>query len=519
MPTVMQHYLRRHQTPEKNRSAHTTCDASLRAPVVLMVSGGADSVALLLKAVTSRLNIDDGRGLQRISRERLHVLHVNHHLRGNDSDEDEAFVRQLCDQYGLPCCVEHACFDNLNGVNLEAAARDVRYKAARRYVKELSEKYSTPRNAARIVTAHTSTDRAETFLMNAVKGAGPAGLSSIPRRRNIVVRPLLDLSHEDLVNYLVDQGQSWREDITNQDTSYLRNFVRHNMLPLAREKNQAFEHVMTQTCDILGDEDAFMQQLSATALRTLIRKQDEGLIVLDARKLVSAEVVIARRVIRLAIKQISPDVRLDMRHVESVLALAVQGEGSCTLPENIDARVEFGLLALRTDKVQEEACVGWLKMPGRMPISGNRVLEARVIRLPPNVDALEYIRKQQSNANTTYVDLATLGFVEADHERLAQGSFDIPFEARMARLWVDTPMPGDVICPLGMAGRSKKLSDLLGECKVPTRERSQVPVIRTTAGGSVVWVGGIRLDERFKCCSTSKVLVELSIHSIDEIVD
>ena len=519
MPTVMQHYLRRHQTPETTRESRTTSDPSLRAPVVLMVSGGADSVALLLKAVTSRLNLDDGRGLQRIARERLHVLHVNHHLRGLDSDEDEAFVRQLADQFGLPYRIKHAHFDNLGSQNLEAAARDFRYQAAREYVKELSVQYGTPRNAARILTAHTSTDRAETFLMNAVKGAGPAGLSSIPRRRNIIVRPLLDLSHEDLVSYLLAQGQSWREDITNQDTSYLRNFVRHNMLPLAREKNQAFEHVMTQTCDILGEEDAFMQQLSATALRTLVRKQSEGLIVVDARKLVSAELVIARRVIRLAIKQISPDVRLDMRHVETVLTLAARGEGSATLPENIDARVEFGLLALRTDKVQEQSCSGWLKLPGRMPLSNNRVLEARVMRLPPHVDALEYIRSQQPDENTTFVDLASLGFAEADHERLAQGSLDIPFESRNARLWVDTPAAGDVICPLGMAGRSKKLSDLLGECKVPTRERAHVPVIRTTAGGSVVWVGGIRLDERFKCCSTSKVLVKLSIHSIEANVD
>lgn len=519
MPTVMQHYLRRHQIPESIRASHAVADTSLRAPVVLMVSGGADSTALLLKAVTSRLNLDDGRGLQRIARERLHVLHVNHHLRGLDSNEDEVFVRQLADQFGLPCRVEHAHFEDLGSQNLEAAARDFRYNAARAYVKELSEQYGTPRSAARILTAHTSTDRAETFLMNAVKGAGPAGLSSIPRRRNIIVRPLLDLSHEDLVAYLIAQGQPWCEDITNQDTSYLRNFVRHNILPLAREKNQAFEHVMTQTCDILGEEDAFMQQLSANALRTLVCKASEGLLVLDARKLVSAELVIARRVIRLAIKQISPDARLDMRHVETVLALAARGEGAATLPGSIDARVEFGLLALRTDKVQEESCSGWLKLPGRMPLSNNHILEARVIRLPPHVNALEYIRAQKPDSNTTYVDMAKLGYAEADHERLAQGSLDIPYESRNARLWVDTPAPGDVICPLGMAGRSKKLSDLLGECKVPTRERKQVPVIRTTAGGSVVWVGGIRLDERFKCCSTSKVLVELSIHSIEAIVD
>lgn len=160
-----------------------------------MVSGGADSTALALMACTGELDIDDGRGCARIARERLHVLHVNHHLRGEASDGDEAFVRDLCECLGLPLCVEHAHFADLDGRNLEAAARDVRYAAARRYVRELSQQSGTPRTAARILTAHTASDRAETFFMNAIKGSGAAGLSSIPRRRNIIVRPLMDRTH------------------------------------------------------------------------------------------------------------------------------------------------------------------------------------------------------------------------------------------------------------------------------------------------------------------------------------
>ena len=104
MPTVSQHY-GHHATPRTADEAKTRQQA---APVVLMVSGGADSTALLLMACTSKLDIQDGRGVAPIARERLHVLHVNHHLRGKASDGDEAFVRELCAQYGLPLCVEHA---------------------------------------------------------------------------------------------------------------------------------------------------------------------------------------------------------------------------------------------------------------------------------------------------------------------------------------------------------------------------------------------------------------------------
>ena len=121
MPTVSQHY-GHHAVPGAVDETRTRQQA---APVVLMVSGGADSTALLLMACTSKLDIQDGRGVAPIARERLHVLHVNHHLRGKASDGDEAFVRELCAKYGLPLCVEHAYFDGESG-NIEAAAREGR---------------------------------------------------------------------------------------------------------------------------------------------------------------------------------------------------------------------------------------------------------------------------------------------------------------------------------------------------------------------------------------------------------
>lgn len=172
MPTVAQRF-----APHRSRGVRAQAHAA--APVVLMVSGGADSTALLVMACTSQLDLDDGLGRARIARERLHVLHVNHHLRGEASDADEAFVRELCERFGLPLCVEHASFANLGGQNLEAAAREVRYAAARRYVRELCAEANVPRSAARIATAHTASDRAETFIMNAIKGAGaPASRAS-----------------------------------------------------------------------------------------------------------------------------------------------------------------------------------------------------------------------------------------------------------------------------------------------------------------------------------------------------
>ena len=510
MPTVSQHY--RRQTGSAAGAVADEARASA-APVVLMVSGGADSTALLLMACTSKLDISDGRGTARIARERLHVLHVNHHLRGEESDGDEAFVRDLCERYGLPLCVEHASFENLGGRNLEAAARDVRYAAARRYVHELSQQMGTPRSAARICTAHTASDRVETFFMNAIKGSGPAGLSSIPRRRNIIVRPLIDMTHADLTHYLEVAGQPWREDASNRDTTYLRNFVRHKVLPLIRERNDNVVRTVGTACEIMGDEDAFMSQLAAQALRTCVRREERGLIVLDAKRLGAAEVAIARRMVRLAVKRLDPEVRLEMRHVEAVLACVAEGAGSCTLPAGIDARVEFGTVAFRTPATRERMSAAWLSVPGSLPVSGGRVLEASLEYIPAGTDAAEVAREAAAldapGVSTVYVDVASLGYAERDVVRLKENGSVVPAEARSARLWIDAPVAGDVMCPLGMHGRTKKVSDILNEAQVPVAERQAAPVVRTSPGGAVVWLAGVRVDDRFKCTARTRVALKM----------
>ena len=510
MPTVSQHY------GHGRAGARGGATTDTAAPVVLMVSGGADSTALLLMACTSKLDIQDGRGEAHIARERLHVLHVNHHLRGEASDGDEAFVRDLCARFGLPICVEHAFFDDRDGSNLEAAARDVRYAAARRYVRELSREAGAPRTAARILTAHTSSDRAETFFMNAIKGSGPAGLSSIPRRRNIIVRPLLDKTHAQLVRYLEMRGQGWREDETNGDTSYLRNFVRHRVMPLVTERNPNVCGAISSACDILGDEDAFLSQLSAQALRSCVRKEDEGVIVLDARRLAAAELVVARRMVRLAVKRLNPDTRLEMRHVEGVLACVATGTGSCTLPAGIDARVEFGALTLRVPAAREGLVAAWLTVPGKMPLADGSVLSARPVAIAPGADAVKLARELAAEDEpTALVDASALGLAERDCMRLVEESRgEVPAEMRLARLWVDGPEPGDVMCPLGMGGRTKKVSDLLGEARVPVSERRDVPVVRTAPGGTVAWLAGVRADERFRVTATTRVAIELRIEPV-----
>lgn len=475
-------------------------DEGLAAPVVLMVSGGADSTGLLVLAATSTLDIDDGRGPARIARERLHVLHVNHGLRGLDAEEDEEFVRDLAGRYGIPCTIrridvaERAA--QTDG-NVENAGREARYAEAARLANELSERFGTPRSAARILTAHTADDRAETFFMNAIRGTGAAGLSSIPRRRNRIVRPLLDRTHAELCDLLRMRGVVWREDATNADTRYLRAFVRHEVMPVALSRNPRVVSSLSTTCDILSDEDAYLTSVAARALRDLTRGEGEGLIVLDANRLAATEVAVARRVVRAAILSVCPEARLEARHVASVLAAVAARGGSTNIPLGAEARVEHGLLAIRARTDGSSLTPSWLEVPGRLELPDGRVLLARIREAPAGVDVVAHARSHALEWSGESVLL----------DALAAGVDPV----RGGRLWVDAPRAGEVLCPLGMHGQSKKLSDLLGETHMARSDRARVPVVHASPTGAIVWVAGVRADERARCTAQTRWLLELTV--------
>lgn len=518
--------------------------AGASGPVVLMVSGGADSTALLVLAATSELDIDDGRGHARIARERLHVLHVNHQLRGIDAKEDEEFVRELAERYGIPCTVERVNVAALaqapatGDTNVENVAREVRYAAAGRLANELCEQQGLPRSAACIVTAHTANDRTETFFMNAIKGSGSQGLSSIPRRRNRVVRPLLDRTHAELCDLLRMRGIVWHEDVTNADTHYLRAFVRHEIVPRALARNPRLMENMVATCDILSDEDAYLTQLSMRALMSLERRRAEGLVVLDAGRLAATDVAIARRVVRLAVQAACPECRLEARHVGRVLAIVAAGEGSSTLPLGVDVRVTYGALFVRSRSAVPGALAsGWLEVPALASAPGmsatraapgsTGVLElgaagglaagaagagalagddpARGVYVAATITA----RLREVSAGSDPVALARAHAREWEGASVLLDAEASGISALGGRLWVDAPQTGDVLCPLGMHGQSKKLSDLLVDEKVPQAERRRVPVVRTSPTGPIVWVAPIRPDERARVTGASRVLLEL----------
>ncbi len=490
------------------------------APVVLMVSGGADSSALLLFAATSTLDIEDGRGTARIGRERLHVLHVNHQTRPIDAEEDEEFVRELAARFGIPCTVISrdvpALAAQSHGRSFEDVARDARYAAANELANRLSEEAGTRPGDARILTAHTADDRVETFFMNALRGSGPAGLSSIPRRRNRIVRPLLDRTHDELCEACRMHGIIWREDSTNDDERYLRNYVRRELVPPAKARNPKLALALSSTCDLLGDEDAYLTGLAAEARRVLTIEADDGYCLLDGAALSLEDVAIARRVVRSAILEAEPMARLEARHVNRVLELVAAGSGSLTTPLGVDVAMDHGVLIIRARRAQEALSSGWLGVPGRLvlgPLVPNALREEGEERELDGPRAVLEARFR-STAHTLDVVAAARTFgleYEGRAVMLDAEACGLSPKDPASRLWVGPPEVGEVLCPLGMDGRSKRLSDLLADAGVPARERARVPVVRRGPKGEIVWVAGIRADERARVTPSTATLVLLTL--------
>ena len=519
------------------------------APVILMVSGGADSMALLHMAVTEPLDLGDGAGLSRIAKERLHVLHVNHLLRGEDADADQHFVQETCDSLGVPCTalrVDVAKFAQERDGNVEDVGRRVRYDAARELAQKLCTEQGVSRQKAKILTAHTADDRAETFMMNVMHGSGMSGLASIPRHRGLIYRPLLDYTHDQLKDWLKARALDWHEDATNTDTHYLRAYMRHNVLPLLKARNPLLVQTVCKIADLMADEDDYLEGKAARKLRQITLRKSESSLVLDALKLSSTDVVIARRVVRIVARQLIPEAWLEFRHVDVVLEAVAAGVGVANLPQNLEARVRLGTVTFSftgaarsagsaVAAVAARSAVGagsarsagsagagagsvaatngklagtvpaaatfgeHLAVPGTLELADGRVLSARVLPVEHGFDVVSYAtaHSQEWLGESVLLDAQACG-VDPVHG----GS-----------LWVSGPEAGDTMQPLGMHGQSKKISDLLGEAGVPVESRSMMPIVRTNIRGHVVWVAGIRPDERVKCTQDTKQLLELNIYS------
>lgn len=253
------------------------------SPVVLMVSGGSDSTALAYIARQLQARGIIGQ---------VAMLHVNHGLRAEEADADERFVARLSEALSIPLftvSADVAAEAQAAGENVEAAGRRIRYHAAQEVLQDLCRQLASPLSDGRIFTAHTQDDRVENFYMRSIVGTGPGGFRSMLYRNGPVVRPLLDVSRDSLRAYIAElaasgdaacpvvrdeDGGFWREDATNAHTDRFRAWVRHEVVPLMKQKNPQLLDTLCRSMNLVGDEDDMLDVYTNRIIGDLVVWED-----------------------------------------------------------------------------------------------------------------------------------------------------------------------------------------------------------------------------------------------------
>jgi tRNA(Ile)-lysidine synthase len=406
------------------------------------------------------------------------VAHLNHGLRGEESEADEAFCRALAAEQGIAIEVGRRDVAQLardEHVSIEVAARRARYE----FFADVAQRLKFDR----IATGHTRDDQAETFLLRVLRGAGATGLAGIRPRRGPVVRPLLDIRRDELLAFLATLGQAFRSDSSNRDLRIPRNWVRHRLVPLLAEHlNADIIEVLAREATVLRDEAAFLDRLANEAAARLETALPEHGVRLDAGALTELPVALARRVVRQALARTEDAHFHGFDHVEQVLALAmpVGDRSAADLPGVRVERNGASVVLYRRGPRSRPAAAGFrheLPVPGRVSIPECACrIEARTRkRLGAQILASKALGGDQ---DTAVIDGA----------------------AATGGLAVRSRRPGDSIRPLGLVGR-KKLQDVLVDRKVPRGERDRVPLV-VDADDRILWIGGHMVAE--DACVTAR---------------
>jgi len=365
------------------------------ARVVVGVSGGADSVALL--HILCKLGYE------------LTAAHLNHGIRGAEADADEAFVKTLCKKLGVEFVTVKTDVPALaseKGISLEMAAREARHEFFRTFA------------PVRIALAHHADDQLETFFLRTARGAGSGGLSGMRYRQEVgglmLVRPLLDVRHVEIIEYLKKNDLAWREDVTNADETIPRNLVRHQILPALGKLNERAAENLLRTMEILRDEDDFLSATAAMELDELHAKPK----------------AIQRRIVQHWL--IEHGTTPNFEAIEKVIEFATETDGTKALDlEGLRVVNEYGTL----------------KVGQASSLSGQH-------------GRLSYIRMKEGR-----------GILRGDW----QASVSLAKVAER-EVTVRAPQPGDRMNPYGMEG-SKKLQDIFTDLKIPKAQRTHWPVV------------------------------------------
>ena len=476
--------------------------------VLLAVSGGVDSMCMA--------DLFSGSAL----RPRFSVAHCNFHLRGEESDGDEALVRKWCESRGIIFLKKD--FDTLGyaaskGISVEMAARELRYGWFAEVCRE--------RGFAALAVAHNANDNAETMILNMLRGTGVKGMtgmrriSTLPSSDAALIRPLLGFPRRDIHQYAVSHRLEWREDCTNADSAYKRNLIRNEVFPLFERLNPSFLSTLNEDMERFSQVQSAADEYFAVVSAVVARYGEDGLPVIDHQALVlkkNWEYVLYRLLEPFGFtSSVVSDLAASLRRGGTVSGrtfvaneyIAVTSAREIRVIAARNGRIDgfcghfdghFDKLSDRRNPVAvDSAAVAVVRLVGE-PVEPHQPVEATSLTVEaPGEYSLNGIRFSVSlSDDVTNVRTAP------DETKLDSGKVAFPF---VVRHW----QPGDWMRPLGLKGR-KKLSDLFVDLKLGPLEKRKALVI-ADKGSHILALVGHRIDESAKVTKDSASVTVLRV--------
>lgn len=433
--------------------------------IIVAVSGGVDSVVLLdvLNELKSQLKLE------------LIVAHFNHKLRGAESDEDENFVKKFASELGIECYVRSEDtkeYCKSKKISIQEGARELRYN--------FFETLRLIKGFDKIATAHNANDNAETVLLNLFRGSGINGLAGIQMKRGNIIRPLLFATRDEIEEYAYEKGLTYRVDSSNFKTTYRRNYIRLNLLPLISENiNPGIIETLNRTAQIFSELSEFIRHEALKIIKFVAVEENPGKILIDIQRLKNYLFFIQESVIISTIETFFNE-RIDFARVLSVLNLIDSTPGSSMMisKDLFVYRDRQYLVFIRKPELFEMEVFAYVH-PGEKYETDFFVFSS------------EFVKKEDvqfnRNPQVEYIDAELIA------------------DELILRNW----QPGDWFIPLGMKGR-KKLSDFLIDLKIPVYEKRKILVLESE--GKIVWVCGFRLDDRFKITDSTQKILKIEFH-------
>jgi len=418
---------------------------------LLAISGGIDS--MVLADLSMKAKIDVG------------FAHCNFKLRGFESDGDEAFVSQKALEYGVEFFVNEldaAEYAEKKKVSIQMAARDLRYGWFEELMNSTSYDY--------YATAHHFDDATETFFINLFRGTGIAGLTGISAKSGRCIRPMLFATRSQIEDYAKSENIVFREDSSNFKNDYLRNRIRHFVMPALEKSNQEFRSGMEQTLNILGKTNAFLQDELDRRKQKLIFDERNGIIKISIHKLLSENQA------DFVLFNLLKPYQFNFAVVKKIIASLVGESGKRFLSPTHELVIdrEYLLLFNNSDNGEESYLLAEttseITEPFHMTISKKPASDFKISK----------------NENEACLDFNKLSF---------------PLKIRKHK-------EGEYFFPLGMKGR-KKLSDFFIDQKLSIPEKKNTWLL--ISGGKVAWIIGHRIDDRFKITESTRKIYHIEI--------